>query len=447
MSSLTLALIIFGVCYLLIMTERLHKTIVALFGAALMISLGVVSQEEAFYSHEFGVDYNVVFLLIGMMVIVNIVRETGLFEVLAIWAAQRADAKPFRLLVLLAVLTAALSAMLDNVTTVLLMAPVTLAITKRLELNPITFLVSEALASNIGGTATLVGDPPNIMIASKAELSYVDFLIVMGPIVIVIMAVFVAALWLILGRTMTVAPHLREAVLSLSSREAVPDRAFLRRCLFLLAVVNVGFCLHSLVHLEPATIALLGASLFMVMGHARRRHEDDSEELTYLADVEWKTIFFFIGLFILVGGLVKVGVIRYLADQLVAVTRGNLTGSTMAVLWGSAILSAAVDNIPYVAAMNPLIVDLARSLHPEITDYVTLVHQPDIIPLWWALALGACLGGNGTIIGASANVVIVDIARKAGYRITFWQFFKYGFPVMVGSVAISAIYLWLVFLR
>ena len=447
MSSLTLALLIFGVCYVLIMTERLHKTIVALFGAALIISLGVVSQEEAFYSHEFGVDYNVVFLLIGMMVIVKIVRETGLFEVLAIWAAKRADAKPFRLLVLLAILTAVLSAMLDNVTTVLLMAPVTLAITKRLELNPITFLVSEALASNIGGTATLVGDPPNIMIASKAELSYVDFLIVMGPIVIVIMAVFVAALWLIFGRTMTVAPHLREAVLSLSSREAVPDRAFLRRCLFLLAVVNVGFCFHSFVHLEPATIALLGASLFMVIGHARRRHEDDAEELTYLADVEWKTIFFFIGLFILVGALVKVGVIRYLADQLVAVTRGNLTGATMAVLWGSAMLSAAVDNIPYVAAMNPLIVDLARSLHPEITDYVTLVHQPDIIPLWWALALGACLGGNGTIIGASANVVIVDLARKAGYRITFWQFFKYGFPVMIGSVVVSAVYLWLVFLR
>ncbi len=446
MSSLTLALLIFGLCYVLIMTERLHKTIVALFGAALMISLGVVSQEEAFYSHEFGVDYNVVFLLIGMMVIVNIVRETGLFEVLAIWAAQRANAKPFRLLVLLAILTAVLSAMLDNVTTVLLMAPVTLAITKRLELNPVAFLMTEALASNIGGTATLVGDPPNIMIASKAELSYLDFLFVMGPIVIVMMTVFLTVLWLIFGRTMTVAPHLREAVLALSYREAIPDESFLRRCLILLVVVNVGFCLHSLVHLEPATIALLGASLFMVIGHARRKPEDD-EELTYLAEVEWKTIFFFIGLFILVGGLVKVGVIRYLADQLVAVTRGNLTGSTMAVLWGSAILSAVVDNIPYVAAMNPLIVDLARSLHPEITDYVALVHQPDIIPLWWALALGACLGGNGTIIGASANVVIVDIARKSGYRITFWQFFKYGFPVMIGSVALSASYLWLVFLR
>jgi Na+/H+ antiporter NhaD/arsenite permease-like protein len=446
MSSLTLALLIFGLGYVLIMTERLHKTIVALFGAALMISLGVVSQEEAFYSHEFGVDYNVVFLLIGMMVIVNIVRETGLFEVLAIWAAQRANAKPFRLLVLLAILTAVLSAMLDNVTTVLLMAPVTLAITKRLELNPVAFLMTEALASNIGGTATLVGDPPNIMIASKAELSYLDFLFVMGPIVVVMMTVFLTVLWLIFGRTMTVAPHLREAVLALSYREAVPDESFLRRCLILLVVVNVGFCLHSLVHLEPATIALLGASLFMVIGHARRNPEDN-EELTYLAEVEWKTIFFFIGLFILVGGLVKVGVIRYLADQLVAVTRGNLTESTMAVLWGSAILSAVVDNIPYVAAMNPLIVDLARSLHPEITDYVALVHQPDIIPLWWALALGACLGGNGTIIGASANVVIVDIARKSGYRITFWQFFKYGFPVMIGSVALSAIYLWLVFLR
>ncbi len=446
MSSLMLALLIFGLCYVLIMTERLHKTIVALFGAAMMIGLGVVSQEEAFYSHEFGVDYNVVFLLIGMMVIINIVRETGLFEVLAVWAAQQADAKPFRLLVLLAILTAVLSAMLDNVTTVLLMAPVTLAITKRLELNPVTFLMTEALASNIGGTATLVGDPPNIMIASKAELSYLDFLVVMGPIVIVIMAVFLTALWFIFGRTMTVAPHLREAVLALSSREAVPDEAFLRRCLILLAVVNVGFCVHSLVHLEPATIALLGASLFMVIGHARRKPED-TEELTYLAEVEWKTIFFFIGLFILVGGLVKVGVIRYLADQLVAVTRGNLTGSTMAVLWGSAILSAVVDNIPYVAAMNPLIVDLARSLHPEMTDYVALVHQPDIIPLWWALALGACLGGNGTIIGASANVVIVDIARKSGYRITFWQFLKFGFPVMIGSVALSAIYLWLVFLR
>ncbi|MEO7861347.1 MAG: ArsB/NhaD family transporter, partial [Nitrospirales bacterium] len=433
MTPISLALLIFGICYLVILTERIHKTIVALCGAAVMIALGVVSQDEAFYSHEFGVDYNVVFLLIGMMVIVNIVRETGLFEAMAIWSAQRADAKPFRLLVLLALLTAGLSAMLDNVTAVLLIAPVTVAITKRLELNPIAFLMTEALASNIGGTATLVGDPPNIMIASKAELGYLDFLIMLGPIALLIMAVFLVALWVIFGRTMTVAPHLRTAVLALSLGEAVSDRPFLYRCLWLLGIVNLGFCLHSLIHLEPATIALLGASLFMLIGHARRKQED-AEALAYLTDVEWKTIFFFIGLFILVGGLVKVGVIQFLADQLVAVTRGNLAASTMAVLWGSAMLSAAVDNIPYVAAMNPLIVDLARSLHPEISDYATLVHHPDIMPLWWALALGACLGGNGTIIGASANVVIVDIARKAGYPISFWLFFKFGFPVMLGSV-------------
>lgn len=446
MSSTSIALIIFGICYLVIMTERIHKTIVALSGAALMIGLGVVSQDEAFYSHDFGVDYNVVFLLIGMMVIINIIRETGLFEVLAIWAAKRADAKPFRLMVLLAVLTAGFSAMLDNVTTVLLMAPVTLAISKRLELNPITFLLCEAMASNIGGTATLVGDPPNIMISSKAELGYLEFLVVLGPIALVIMGIFLGAMWLFFGRKMTVAPHLREAVLALNPKDAIRDQGLLRRCLWALGAVNLGFCFHSFVHLEPATVALLGASTFMLLGHARGR-SNETEEMKYLAEVEWKTIFFFIGLFILVGSLVKVGAIRFLAEGLVQHTEGNMAAATLAVLAGSAVLSAFVDNIPYVAAMNPLIVDLARSLHPEVSDYTTLVHQPDIIPLWWALALGACLGGNGTIIGASANVVIVDIARKAGYKVTFWQFFKLGFPVMVGSIMVSAVYLWLLFLR
>ncbi|MDH4079197.1 MAG: ArsB/NhaD family transporter [Nitrospira sp.] len=446
MSTTSLALFIFGVCYLVIMTERIHKTIVALSGATLMIAFGVVTQDEAFYSHEYGVDYNVVFLLIGMMVIINIIRETGLFEVLAIWAAKRAKARPFRLMVLLALLTAVLSAMLDNVTTVLLMAPVTLSISKRLELNPISFLLCEALSSNIGGTATLVGDPPNIMVSSKAELGYLDFLSVLGPIAMVIMAVFLGTMWVLFGRNMTVAQHLREAVMALNPKDAVRDPGLLRRCLWALGGVNLGFAFHSFVHLEPATVALLGASTFMLLGHARGR-SNETEEMKYLAEVEWKTIFFFIGLFILVGGLVKIGAIRYLAERLVNVTEGNMAGVTLAVLAGSAVLSAFVDNIPYVAAMNPLIVDLARSLHPDVSDYTALVHQPDIIPLWWALALGACLGGNGTIIGASANVVIVDIARKAGYHISFWQFFRLGFPVMIGSVAISAVYLWLLFLR
>lgn len=446
MTSTSLALLVFGIAYLAIITERIHKTVVALCGAALMIGLGIVTQDEAFYSHDYGVDYNVIFLLIGMMVIVNIVRDTGLFEVLAIWAAKTARAEPFRLLVLLVLLTAGLSAMLDNVTTVLLMAPVTLSVCARLELNPVSFLIAEAMASNIGGTATLVGDPPNIMIASKAELGYLDFLVVLGPIVIVILGVYIAGLWFFFGRSMQVMPHLQQTVLALDPRGSIRDRALFYRCLWLLGLVNLGFCLHGLMRLEPATVALLGASLFMLIGHGHRQSED-GEELAYLTDVEWKTIFFFIGLFILVGSLVKVGVIRTVADQLVTMTQGHLVGSTMAVLWGSAFLSSIVDNIPYVAAMNPLIVDLARSLHPTVTDGTALVHQPDIIPLWWALALGACLGGNGTLIGASANVVIVDIARKAGHPITFWQFFKLGFLVMLGSIALSSLYLWVVFLR
>lgn len=445
MSDVSIALLIFGLTYLLIITERIHKTIIALFGAALMIALGIVTQDEAFYSHEFGVDYNVIFLLIGMMVIVNIVRETGLFEVIAIWTAQQSDARPFRMLLLLAVVTAVLSATLDNVTTVLLMAPVTLSITKRLELNPVAFLIVEAMASNIGGTGTLVGDPPNMMIASKAELGYLDFIVRLGPIVVIIMAVFLGGLWLFAGRSMRVDPHLRAAVLDLRIDDAVQDRIMLRRSVWLLTAVNLAFCTHEWLHLEPATIALLGASLFMLLGH-RRGTSGTSEELSYLTEVEWKTIFFFIGLFVLVGGLVKVGIIRYAAGLLVAYTSDNLVATTMAILWGSAVLSAVVDNIPYVAAMNPLIVDLARSHHPSLSDYAALVHQPDIVPLWWALALGACLGGNATIIGASANVIVVDVARKAGYGISFWQFARIGVPVTIGSMLLSSLYLWWLFL-
>ncbi|MEW6542865.1 MAG: ArsB/NhaD family transporter [Nitrospirota bacterium] len=444
MSDFTLALLIFGVAYLAIVTERIHKTIVALFGAALMIGVGVLTQEEAFHSHEYGVDYNVIFLLIGMMVIINITRKTGLFEVLAIWAAKKAKARPFRMLLLLATITAVVSALLDNVTTVLLMAPVTLEVTKRLKLNPVTFLVAEAIASNIGGTATLVGDPPNIMIASKAHLGYVDFLAMLMPVTVVIMAAFLGALWLIFGRSMVVAPELRQAILALNVKDAVRHRAGLIQCLALLALTTLGFCLHDLFHLEPATVALLGASLFMLTDQGRSGNGGDAE-LDYLTQVEWKTIFFFIGLFILVGGLVKVGAIRALADQLVSHTSGNVARTTFTVLWGSAILSSIVDNIPYVAAMNPLIVDFARSLHPDVADYTTLVHQADILPLWWALALGACLGGNGTLIGATANVVIVDMARRAGYPISFWRFLAFGLPVMLASVAISHLYLWLCF--
>jgi Na+/H+ antiporter NhaD/arsenite permease-like protein len=343
---------------------------------------------------------------------------------------------------MLCTITAVLSAFLDNVTTVLLMAPVTLEMAKRLSLEPVPFLVGEALSSNIGGTATLVGDPPNIMIASKAQLGYVDFLVVLGPVVLVIFGLFLLAVWIFKGRTMAVSPELQAHVLTLDEHAMIKDKRLLRTSLWLLGLTTLGFCLHGLVHLEPATVALLGASLFMVVGYGSGP-SDSHAELEYLNEVEWKTIFFFIGLFILVGGLVKTGVIRLLAEELIVLTRGSEVGTTMAVLWGSGLLSAIVDNIPYVAAMNPLIVDLARSLHPEISDYATVVQQPDILPLWWALALGACLGGNGTLIGASANVIIVDLARQAGYHISFWRFFLVGFPVMLGSLVVSTAYLWL----
>ena len=439
-----LALLIFGVSYLAIVTERWHKTIVALFGAVLMISLGILTQEEAFYSREYGVDYSVIFLLIGMMVIINITRKTGLFEYLAIWAAKKSDAKPLRMLLLLSVITATLSALLDNVTTVLLMAPVTLEICRRLELDPVAFLMSESLASNIGGTATLVGDPPNIMIASKAGLGFMDFLIVLGPVVLVIMLAFLGALWAMFGRSMMVSEKLRRAVIEMDERQEIQNPVMLRRCLWLLGLTTLGFCLHNLIHIEPATVALLGASLFMLVGHDGQ--DPGGQELDYLMEVEWKTIFFFIGLFILVGALVKVGAIHSLASEVVRIARGNETATIFTVLWGSALLSAVLDNIPYVAAMNPLIVDLARSLHPEISNYASLVQQPDVLPLWWALALGACLGGNGTLIGASANVVIVDYARRAGHPISFARFMAFGLPVMLGSMLISSVYLWIRFL-
>jgi Na+/H+ antiporter NhaD/arsenite permease-like protein len=444
MSDVGIALLIFGLAYLAIITERVHKTIAAVLGATLMIVLGVLTQEEAFHSPRLGIDYNVIFLLIGMMIIVNIIRQTGLFEWLAIWAAKRAKARPFRMLVLLSLITALLSALLDNVTTVLLMAPVTLELTRKLALDPIPYLISEALASNIGGTATLVGDPPNIMIASKAALGYLDFLMMLAPITAVIMAVYLLVLWGVSRRGMTVAEHRQQAVLALNERATITDARLLRQCLVLLALTTLGFCFHGVLHVEPATVALLGAALFMLAGEGA---SDSAERghLGYLAEVEWKTIFFFIGLFILVGGLVKVGVIREVANQLVVATRGNMEATTLTVLWGSAILSAIVDNIPYVAAMNPLILDLAGSLHPTITDPIVLAHHPDILPLWWALALGACLGGNGTMIGATANVVIVDMAYREGHRISFWQFLSFGLPVMLGSLVLSTLYLWLRF--
>jgi Na+/H+ antiporter NhaD/arsenite permease-like protein len=351
------------------------------------------------------------------------------------------------MLVLLSVVTATVSALLDNVTTVLLMAPVTLEVARRLELDARPYLISEALASNIGGTATLIGDPPNIMVASKAQLGFADFVMVLGPLAVVALAGMLALLWGTGGRRLRVRGDLRVTALSTDAQAMIREPVLLKRGLWLLGLTVLAFFFHRSLNLEPATIALLSASLFMLLAQWTGTQSRDHAELHYLVEVEWKTILFFIGLFILVGGMVKAGVIHALAHQLVAYAAGNVAVTTLVVLWASALLSAVVDNIPYVAAMNPLIVDLARASHPEISDYTALVHHPDVVPVWWALAAGACFGGNGTLVGASANVLVADVAQRAGVTISFKQFFLYGFPVMILTLILSTVYLWVVFLR
>lgn len=434
MSPLVIGTLIFVLVYALIVVEKWHKTSIALGGAAAVFLFKLLDQEEAFHSKEFGVDWNVIFLLIGMMMIINVIRETGFFQWTAIKSAKLGRGEPFRIMAIFAVVTAVISALLDNVTTVLLMAPVTIAVARELEIDPVPYLIVEALASNIGGTATLIGDPPNIMIASRAQLTFNDFLLNLAPVVVVILAVFVLTIRLIWGKNLTTRPELKARVLAMREEGAITDRPLLWKSGAVMALVIVGFVFHGRLGFEPATIALCGAAiLLLITGFEPNR---------VLHEVEWTTLFFFIGLFIVVGAVVKVGLIGIMASKALALTQGNLFGTSMLVLWFSALASAIIDNIPYVATMNPLIVDMARELWPDESG-VALLHHPDLLPIWWSLALGACLGGNGTAIGASANVIICGLSEKAGYPITFRRFTMYGMPLMIQSVIIATIYVWL----
>lgn len=427
---------IFVGAYIFIAVDKVHKTIIALVGASLMLVLGLIEQNEAFFSEEIGIDYNVIFLLIGMMMIINITAKTGLFQWLAIKAAKVAGGHPIRIMLLLSAITAVASAFLDNVTTVLLMAPVTIFIASALKVDPVPFLITEVLASNIGGAATLIGDPPNIMIASKAQLTYMDFIINLAPVIIVIMAVYLVTIRLVFRRRLTVSEERREKVMQMDEREAIEDRSLLWKCLLVLGLTSVAFVLHSALGLEPATVALAGGSLLFLLA-GEEPHE-------ILRDVEWPTIFFFVGLFIMVGAVVKAGLIEDLSQAILDLTAGSLLATSMFVMWISAFASAIVDNIPYVATMNPLIVDMAQSIWPGLSG-TELLHQPDLMPVWWSLALGACLGGNATIVGASANVIAVGMAEKSGHKISFKRFLVYGLPLMLQSMVISAAYILLRF--
>lgn len=430
-----LATVIFVAAYGLIVSERLHKTVVALFAAALMLILKILEQHEAFHVEEFGVDWNVIILLISMMVIINLMKPTGIFEYVAIRSAKLGRGRPFRIMVIFAVVTAVLSALLDNVTIVLLITPAVILIADALEVDPVPYLISSALASNIGGTATLIGDPPNLMIASKAQLTFMDFIIHLAPVVVVLMFIYLAIIWLFWGRKLHAREELQERIMSMDENAAIKDPVMIKKSLSVLGLVLIGFVFHSALHFQPATVALFGAGLLLLLSRTDEPHH-------VLAEIEWPTIFFFMGLFIIVGGVVKVGLIKWLSLQILDLTQGNMLATSMIVMWFSAFASAIVDNIPYVATMNPLIVDMARQLWPGLSG-VQLLQHPDLMPLWWSLALGACLGGNGSAIGASANVIVVGIAEKAGRKISFMRFLAYGMPVMLVTVAVSSLYVWL----
>jgi len=456
------ATLIFIISYGLIVSEKIDKTKVALIGAALMLVLKIVSQHDAFYVEEFAIDYNVIFLLIGMMIIVNILSKTGIFQFLAIKSAKLAKGEPFKILIFFVFITALVSALLDNVTSVLLLVPVTLFIADELGLDPFPFIFSEIMASNIGGAATLIGDPPNIMIASKVDLTFMDFIYHLAPAICFIFPFFLLTIKFLFGKNLHIKDEVRQKILAIDEYTLIKNHALLKKSLIVLGVVIVGFVLHGVFHYEPATIALAGAAVLLIIS------KEDTHQV--LRELEWPTLFFFIGLFIIVGGVVKVGLITKLSNGMIALTNPNeesMFVTAISTLWFSAISSGIVDNIPFVTSMIPLVKDTAHAVLPHAADVQSaLSHfQPEglkefpispqgekiqsvlkhsaIMPVWWSLALGACLGGNGTPVGASANVITIGLAEKAGYPITFKKFLIYAIPITFETLFISNIYIWL----
>jgi Na+/H+ antiporter NhaD/arsenite permease-like protein len=416
------AVVVFVLTYALIATERIHKTVAALMGGVAIILLGIVDQEHAFES----IDFNVIFLLAGMMVLAAIIRRTGVFGWLAVRAARVAGGDGYRILVVTSLITAVASAFLDNVTTVILVGPITLFLAARLGLSPLPFIISSILASNIGGAATLIGDPPNILIGSAASLDFVAFLVHMTPLAVVCLAVYlVGARWLF-GGQLTIAPELRDQLLAMDERQMITDPALLRVSLIVLGATLLGFLVHGLVGWEPGTVALAGAALLLLLSRL--------EPHDVLRDVEWTTLFFFIGLFIMVGGLIEVGVIDLIAVQIGDLTGGALVPTSFLILWLSAGLSAIIDNIPYTATMIPVVEQLVASQG----------HDTDVF--WWALAIGADFGGNATIIAASANVTLASLSEREGHPIRFGTFVRYGLPVTLVTIGIASVYIWVRYL-
>ena len=439
MSELTVATTIFVVTYAVIISERLDRAVVALAGAALMIAFGVLDQDRAVAA----IDFNTLALLVGMMILVNILKRTGVFRYAGWRTAIAVGGSPWRLMVGFALFTAVASAFLDNVTTILLMVPVTIAICDDLGFDARPFLITQVIASNVGGTATLIGDPPNILIGSATGLDFVAFLANLGPLVALLLPLTIAGFWLAYqrrGRLAAPSPEARRALAEADARVHIGNAPLLRRALSVLALTILGFVLHGVLHLEAGTVAMFGAILLLLLSRADLHG--------VLAEVEWPTIFFFVGLFVLVGGLEEIGLLDRIARRAVAVSGGDVTLTVLAILWFAAVVSAIVDNIPAVATMIPLTFSIARLLFPELSelDDAALAAHAEVAPLWWSLALGACLGGNGSLVGASANVVAVGISERRGQPIGFWGFTRVGLPFTLATLVVASLYVWLRYL-
>jgi Na+/H+ antiporter NhaD/arsenite permease-like protein len=421
---------ILAITYATIMSEKVNRAIVALVGAGVMIIVGVLDQDEAIH----GVDWNTIGLLTGMMILVSISRRSGMFQYLAIWSAKAAKAHPAGILFILQITTAVLSAFLDNVTTVLLIVPVTLAICNTLKVPTYPYLFAEIFASNIGGTATLIGDPPNILIGSQVGLAFNDFVYHLTPVILIVMIVQAIIIHLLWGKDLRASHDAEERVMAMNAAESIEDWLLLKQSLAVLTLVMIAFILARPLHLEPATIALFGAAVLMLLDNWAHHSEKAAHNIhSTFGDVEWITIFFFIGLFIVVHGVDVGGLLNLLASKLVAATGGNMAHAGYAILWASAFLSAIVDNIPFVATMIPLIKNMAPAFGGA----------EHIQPLWWCLSLGACLGGNGTLIGASANLTVAGIGERNGVPFRFVTYTLYAVPMMIVSVAICNVYVWM----
>lgn len=411
-----LAIVIFLLVMLAIITEKINRTLASVGGALLMIILNIMPLENSI-SH---IDFNTIGVLIGMMLVVAVVKNSGLFEYIAILTAKKSKGDPWIIMVCFVIITAVLSAILDNVTTVLLVGPMTIVITQLLNLNPIPFLMTQIIASNVGGTSTLIGDPPNIMIGSAANLSFLDFIINLGPVVIVLLIIMIFCFKIIFKNNLMVDEIHKQNILSLDENKAIKDKELLIKSIVVITLILIGFVFHNIIHLDSCVVALSGATIMLLIG------KQDVEEI--LASIEWSTIAFFVGLFVIVGGLQEVGIINKVAMLLIDATKGHMILTMLIILWLSAIISSFLDNIPFVATLIPLILTMQTQ-------------GIDVMPLWWATSLGACLGGNGTLIGASANVVLANVGQKNGHPITFKEYFKFGFPLMILSIVISTIYL------